>query len=164
MLPSEGMGMRRREFLGALGGAAAMWPLAARAQQGERMRRIGVLLPAASSDTDYQAWLGAFQQGLQESGWAIGRNVRIDTRWATTDPASLRKHAAELVATAPDVVLAHGVSGTGAMLQATRTIPIVFPVVGDPVAAGIVDSLARPGGNITGFMTFEYGIGAPTRL
>ena len=116
-------------------------------------------MPASSDDLDFQAWIGAFLQGLQQAGWIIGRNVRIDTRWATTNPDSLRKHAAELTASAPDVVLAQGVSGTGAMLQATRTIPIVFPVIGDPVGAGYVDSLARPGGNVTGFMTFEYSIG-----
>jgi putative ABC transport system substrate-binding protein len=149
--------LKRRKFITLLGGAAALWPLAARAQ--ERMRRIGILLPAAADDLHYQAWVGAFLQGLQQSGWAIGRNVRIDTRWATTNPAALRKHATELAALVPDVILAHGVSGVEAMRQATSTIPIVFPVVGDPVSAGMVDSLARPGGNITGFMTFEYGMG-----
>ena len=151
--------MKRRKLVTLVGGAAVAWPLSARAQEGERMRRVGILLPAAADDLDYQGWVGAFLQGLAQSGWTIGRNVRIDTRWATPNPASLRKHAAELAASAPDVVLAHGVSGTTAMLQATRTIPIVFPVVGDPVGAGMVDSLARPGGNVTGFMTFEYSIG-----
>ena len=151
--------MRRREFLGILGGAAASWPLAARAQDRERVRRVGILLPAAADDLDYQGWVGAFLQGLQQAGWTIGRNLRIDTRWATTNAASLRKHATELAASAPDVVLAHGLSGSGAMLQATRSIPIVFPVIGDPVGAGFVESLARPGGNITGFMTFEYSMG-----
>ena len=152
--------MKRREFITLLGGAAAAWPLAARAQQErERVRRVGILLPASSDDLDYQGWVGAFLQGLQQSGWTIGRNLRIDTRWATTNPASLRKHATELAASAPDVILAHGVSGSSAMLQATRTIPIVFPVVGDPIGGGMVDSLARPGGNITGFMTFEYSMG-----
>jgi putative ABC transport system substrate-binding protein len=151
---------RRREFIAILGGAAAAWPLSARAQQErERVRRVGILLPASSDDLDYQGWVGAFLQGLGQSGWTIGRNLRIDTRWATTNPASLRKHATELAASAPDVVLAHGVSGSSAMLQATRTIPIVFPVVGDPIGGGMVDSLARPGGNITGFMTFEYSMG-----
>ena len=153
-------GIRRREFVSLLGGAAAAWPLVARAQQErERVRRVGILLPASSDDLDYQGWVGAFLQGLQQSGWTIGRNLRIDTRWATTNPASLRKHATELAASAPDVILAHGVSGSSAMLQATRTIPIVFPVVGDPIGGGMVDSLARPGGNITGFMTFEYSMG-----
>ena len=152
--------MKRREFITLLGGAAvAAWPIAARAQQErERVRRVGILLPASSDDLDYQGWVGAFLQGLQQSGWTIGRNLRIDTRWATTNPASLRKHATELAASAPDVILAHGVSGSSAMLQATRTIPIVFPVVGDPIGGGMVDSLARPGGNVTGFMNFEYSI------
>ena len=148
--------MKRREFITLLGGMAAAWPLAARAQQErERVRRVGILLPASSDDLDYQGWVGAFLQGLQQSGWTIGRNLRIDTRWATTNPASLRKHATELAASAPDVILAHGVSGSSAMLQATRTIPIVFPVALDPVAAGFADSLARPGGNATGFMVWE---------
>ena len=150
--------MRRREFIMLLGGAAAAWPLAARAQQGERMRRIGVLLPAAADDAEFQARVGAFLQGLGQLGWTIGRNVRIDTRWATTNAAEIRRHAAELVALAPDVILAHGASTLGPLLQATRTVPIVFPVVADPVAAGFVDSLARPGGNATGFMNFEYSI------
>jgi ABC-type uncharacterized transport system substrate-binding protein len=147
--------MRRREVITLLGGAAA-WPLAARAQQPARMRRIGVLLPAAADDAEWQAWVGAFLQALALMGWTIGRNVRIDTRWATTNAAEIRRHAAELVALAPDVILAHGGATVGPLLQATPTVPIVFPVVGDPVAAGLVDSLARPGGNATGFMTFEY--------
>ena len=150
--------MRRREFITLLGGAAA-WPLAARAQQRERMRRIGVLLPAAADDAEFQARVGAFLQGLAQLGWTIGRNVRIDTRWATANAAEIRRHAAELAALAPDVILAHGASTVGPLLQATRTVPIVFPVVGDPVGAGFVDSLARPGGNATGFMTFEYSMG-----
>jgi putative ABC transport system substrate-binding protein len=149
--------MRRREFIAGLAAAAAM-PAATGAQQREPVRRIGILLPASPEDLDYQAWLGAFLQELQQSGWAIGRNLRIDTRWATTNPTLLRKHATELAASAPDVVLAHGVSGSTAMLHATRTIPIVFPVIGDPVGAGFVESLSRPGGNITGFMTFEYSV------
>ena len=150
--------MRRREFLGVLGGAAAAWPLGARAQQPERMRRIGVLLPAAADDAEFQARVGAFLQALALLGWTIGRNVRIDTRWATANAAEIRRHAAELAALAPDVILAHGASTVGPLLQATRTVPIVFPVVGDPVGAGFVDSLARPGGNATGFMTFEYSM------
>ena len=148
--------MKRREFITLLGGAAA-WPVAARAQQ-ERMRRIGVLLPAAADDAEFQTRVGAFLQGLQELGWTIGRNVRVDTRWATSNAASIRKHAAELAALAPDAILAFGASTVGPLLQETRTVPIVFPVVGDPVAAGFVESLARPGGNATGFMTFEYGM------
>ena len=151
--------MRRREFITLLGGAAAVWPLAARAQQPDRMRRIGVLLPAATDDSEFQARLAAFQLELQRSGWTIGRNVRIDTRWATSDAAEIRRHAAELVTLAPDVILAHGSSSVRSLLEATRTVPIVFPIVGDPVGAGFVETLARPGGNVTGFMTAEYSIG-----
>ena len=150
--------MKRREFITLLGGAAAAWPLAARAQQGERMRRIGVLLPAAADDPEFQARVAAFLQGLAQLGWTIGRNVRIDTRWATANAADIRRHAAELAALAPDVILAPGASTVGPLLQATRTVPIVFPIVADPVGAGFVDSLARPGGNATGFMTFEYSL------
>src|SRR3954465_13287981 len=151
--------MRRREFITLVGGAAVTCPLAARAQQPERMRRIGVLLPAAADDAEFQARLAAFHQGLALLGWTIGRNVRIDTRWATANAAEIRRHAAELAALAPDVILAHGASTMGPLLQATRTVPIVFPVAGDPVGAGLVDSLARPGGNATGFMTVEYSMG-----
>ena len=149
--------MRRREFITLLGGAAA-WPLTARAQQAERVRRIGLLLATTADDADFQAWVGAFLQALALLGWTIGRNVRIDTRWATANAGEIRRHAAELVALAPDVILAHGSSTVGALTQATRTVPIVFPVVSDPVAAGFVDSLARPGGNATGFMTGEYSM------
>jgi putative ABC transport system substrate-binding protein len=149
--------MRRRAFIALLGGAAAL-PLVAYAQQPERMRRIGILLPAAADDAEYQAWVGAFLQGLALLGWTNGRNVRIDTRWTTTNAAEIRKNATELAALAPDVILAHGATAVEALLQATRTVPIVFPVVGDPVGAGFVDSLARPGGNATGFMIFEYSI------
>jgi len=150
--------MKRREFITLLGGAAA-WPLAARAQQGERMRRIGILLPVAPDDAEFQTRVGAFLQGLQQLGWAIGRNVRIDTRWAGASATEIRRHAAELVALAPDVILAHGSSSVRSLLEATRTVPIVFPIVGDPVGAGFVETLARPGGNVTGFMTTEYSIG-----
>ena len=149
--------MKRREFITLLGGAAAAWPITARAQQPERMRRIGVLLNAAADDLKFQTWVEAFLQGLGQLGWTVGRNVRIDTRWAMT-AAEIRKHAAELVAFAPDVILAHGAVTVVPLLQATRTVPIVFPVAGDPVAAGLVDSLARPGGNATGFMIFEYSL------
>jgi putative ABC transport system substrate-binding protein len=148
--------MKRREFITLLGGAAA-WPLAARAQPGERVRRIGVLNPAAADDAVFQARLGAFQQELALLGWSIGRNVRIDIRWASTNAAEIRRQAAELVALAPDVILAAGDSTMPSLLQATRTVPIVFAVVTDPVGAGYVDSLARPGGNVTGFMNFEFG-------
>ena len=149
------MGFRqwnRREFITLLGGATASWSFSARAQQPERMRRIGVLLPATSDDPEFQARVGAFMQGLQQLGWSIGRNLRIDTRWATTNAAEIRRHAADLAALAPDVILAHGASTVGPLLQATRTVPVVFPVIGDPVGAGYVSSLARPGGNATGFM------------
>jgi len=151
--------MRRREFITLLGGAvAAAWPLAAQAQQPERMRRIGVLMNAAAVDSEQQSWLGAFLKALQELGWIDGRNVRIDTRWVTTNASEIRKHAAEFAALAPDVILAPGASTVGPLLQATRTVPVVFPIIVDPVAGGFVDSLARPGGNATGFMLFEYSM------
>jgi putative ABC transport system substrate-binding protein len=149
--------MRRRKFLVGLGGLTIAGPLAVHAQP-ERMRRIGILLPATADDAEFQARVGAFLQALALLGWTIGRNVRIDTRWATANAAEIRRHAAELAALAPDVILSDGASTVGPMLQATRTIPIVFPVAGDPVGSGFVDSLARPGGNVTGFMNFEFGI------
>jgi putative ABC transport system substrate-binding protein len=149
--------VRRREFITLLGGAA-IWPLAAPAQQPERMRRIGVLLPAGADDTHYQTWMGAFLQGLALSGWIVGQNVRIDARWATANADAVRRHAIDLAASAPDVILAPGASSVGPLLQATRTVPIVFAVVADPVGAGFVESPARPGGNTTGFTAFEYGI------
>src|SRR5262249_17161442 len=139
---------------------AAAWPLAVRAQQGERMRRIGVLLPASSDDAEFQARIGAFLQGLALLGWPIGRNGRIDVRWATHEAADIRRRPAERTALAVDVILAHGASTVGPLLQATRAVPIVFTVISDPVAGGFVDSLARPGGNATGFMSSEYGIAA----
>jgi putative ABC transport system substrate-binding protein len=151
--------MQRRNFIRLLGGAAVAWPLAARAQQSDRVRRIGVLVAATADDGDYQARIAAFQQGLQQLGWSDGRNVHIDTRWATTKPDDIRRHAAELAALAPDVILAGtGTATVAPLLQATRTVPIVFAVVIDPVGAGFVDSLARPGGNATGFTVFEYGM------
>ena len=153
---SPGAEMRRREFLGVLGGAAAGWPLTARAQ--ERMRRIGVLMGLAANDSEGQVRVAAFLQGLQQSGWTDGRNARIDTRWATADAADIRRHAADLAALAPDVILAMGTTSVGPLLQATRTVPIVFAQVSDPVGAGFVESLARPGGNATGFISVEYGI------
>ena len=147
--------MRRREFITLLGSAAA-WPLAVRAQQPERMRLIGVLLPAAADDLEWQARVGAFLQALALLGWTIGRNVRIDIRWATTNAGELRRHAAELAALAPDVILAGaGTPTVAALLQATRIVPIVFAILIDPVGAGFVASLARPGGNATGFMAYE---------
>jgi putative ABC transport system substrate-binding protein len=152
------MNIRRREFITLLGGAAAAWPLAARAQPGERMRRIGILLPAAADDLEFQTRVGAFLQALALLGWTIGRNVRIDTRWAGANAGDIRRHAAELAALAPDVILANGGSTVGPLLQVTRTVPVVFVQVTDPVGAGFVDNLARPDGNATGFMTVEYGM------
>ncbi len=152
--------LKRREFITLLGGAATAvaWPLLARAQRPERMRRIGVLNALPSDDPEGQARLAAFAQGLQESGWTIGRNVRIDTRWAAGDAERFRRYAAELVALAPDILLATGAPAVGSLLQATRTVPIVFVNTADPVGAGFVETLARPGGNATGFLLFEYGI------
>jgi len=151
--------MRRREFLGVLGGAAAAWPLTARAQQPGGMRHIGVLVGAQTVDApESQANFAAFLQGLQQLGWGEGRNVQIDYRWGLGNADSVRKYAIELAAATPDVILASGTSTIGPLLQATRTVPIVFVNVADPVGAGFVDSLARPGGNITGFLQFEYGL------
>ena len=150
--------MRRREFISLIGSVAATWPLVARAQQPERMRRIGVLMSLAADDPEAQARLAAFAQGLRELGWADDRNVRIDTRWAAGDADHFRRYAAELIALAPDVILASGGTGVGALLHTTRTVPIVFTQTADPVGAGYVDSLARPGGNTTGFTQFEYGM------
>jgi len=148
----------RRELLAALGGAAAAWPLAAGAQQGGRMRRVGVLQNLASDDPAEQARLMAFGQGLQELGWTIGQNVRIENRWSAGDPDRIRRNTEEMVALAPDVILASGNAGVAPLLQATRTVPVVFVIVPDPVGAGFVDSLARPGGNATGFIAYEYGL------
>ncbi len=151
--------MRRRQFIALLGGAAMTCSVAARAEQPDRMRRIGVLVASTADDLDFQARIAAFQQGLQQLGWSDGRNVHIDTRWATTKPDDIRRHAAELAALAPDVILAGtGTATVAPLLQATRTVPIVFAVVIDPVGAGFVDSLARPGRNATGFTIFEYGM------
>ena len=151
--------MRRRDFIRGLGGAAATWPLAVRAQQDERVRRIGVLVASPADDAEVQARFAAFKEGLAQLGWTEGRNVRIDSRWASTNADDLRKHAAELAASTPDVLVgASGTTTAAALLQATRTVPIVFAIVVDPVGAGFVASLARPGGNATGFLLFEYGI------
>jgi putative ABC transport system substrate-binding protein len=150
--------MKRRTFISLLGGVAG-WPVAARAQQGERVRRIGVLMAAAADDPEYQARIAAFVQGLQQLGWTDGRNVRTDTRWATTNADDTRRHAGELAALAPDVIVAAtGTATLAPLLQVTRTVPIVFVTVIDPVGAGFVASLARPGGNATGFTMFEYGM------
>src|SRR5262245_25384010 len=150
--------MKRRAFITLLGGAAAAWPLAVRAQQTDRVRRIAMLMPLAADDPESQARMAAFLQGLQQLGWTVGRNVQIDIRWTGAGEAAIRKHAGELAALAPDVIFGNGSPALGPLLQATRTVPIVFAVVPDPVGAGFVDSLARPGGNAAGFITFEYGI------
>jgi putative ABC transport system substrate-binding protein len=152
------MAIHRRELIVTLGGAAA-WPVTARAQKGERVRHIGVFMPAAADNAEtYRARIEAFQQALGQLGWTIDRNLRIDTRWATTNADRMRTFAAELVALAPDVILASGDTAMPALRQATRTVPIVFVQVADPVGAGFVDSLARPGGNVTGFMVFEFSL------
>jgi putative ABC transport system substrate-binding protein len=150
--------MRRREFITLLGGATAAWPLAASAQQPGRMRRIGVLTPFASDDQAEQTRVMAFAQALAQSGWIEGRNVRIEIRWGASDPERIRRYVAELVALAPDVMLAVSSATTEPLLQATRTVPIVFVQVAEPVGAGFVETLARPGGNVTGFMLYEYGV------
>ncbi len=152
--------MRRRDFIKIFAGSAASWPIAASAQQADGSRHIGILLPANASDMKFQIQVQAFEQELKKFGWMIGQNVDIEVRWATSDSSEIRKNAAELAALKPDVILAHGSSTVGPLQQVTHTIPIVFPVSGDPVAAGFVESLARPGGNITGFALFEYSIGA----
>jgi putative tryptophan/tyrosine transport system substrate-binding protein len=151
--------MRRREFITLLGGAGA-WPLAAQAQQGKRIRRVGMLLPYAANDPQVQTRNAAFLQGLQQLGWTVGNNVQIDYRWSAGNEDDTRRYAAELVALAPDVIFASGSAAVGPLRRATRTVPIVFAVVPDPVGAGFVDSLARPGGNATGFIPYEYSIGA----
>jgi putative ABC transport system substrate-binding protein len=150
----------RREFITLLGGAAAAWPLAARGQQGGRVRRIGMLMNLAAEDPESQARIGSLLQGLQELGWSIGRNVRIDYRWTAGDAQRLRGYAAELVVLAPDIIVANANPTVEALLQTTRDIPIVFMAVTDPVAAGVVQSLARPGGNATGFTSAEFSMSA----
>ena len=149
--------MKRRDFITLLGGAGA-WPLAAQAQQGERMRRIGVLLHLAAGDPESMTRITAFVQGLERLGWTTGRNARIDYRWAVGDPEHFRRYAAELVALAPDIILASTSPSVAALQQLTRALPIVFVQVADPVGAGFVATLAQPGGNATGFLSFEFGI------
>jgi ABC-type uncharacterized transport system substrate-binding protein len=151
--------VRRRDFIRVIAGSAVAWPLRARAQQREQMKRVGILLPGTADDPVFQARLAAFYQELALLGWNIGRNLRIEARWATANAAEIRKHAAELAALAPDIILATGDSTVPPLLEATRTVPIVFPLASDPVGGGYVDSLARPGGNATGFMIYEYGMG-----
>jgi putative tryptophan/tyrosine transport system substrate-binding protein len=150
--------MRRRDFIALLGSAAAGWPLAARGQQADRVRRIGVLMNTAADDPEGKARNAAFERGLQELGWTDGRNVRIDYRWGAGDADRIRRYAAELVSLSPDVILTVGSATAGPLLEATRTVSIVFVQAPDPVGAGLVASLARPGGNATGFTLFEYGI------
>jgi putative tryptophan/tyrosine transport system substrate-binding protein len=150
--------MRRREFTTLLSGMAMAWPLLAGAQQPERIRRIGMLLPSTSDDAEYQVRQATFLEALRQLGWSNGRNLLIDTRWAAGDVNLIRKYAAELIALAPDVILTSGSATMGPLLQATRTVPIVFTTVLDPVGAGFVDSLSQPGGNATGFIAFEYGL------
>ncbi|MET0668871.1 MAG: ABC transporter substrate-binding protein [Xanthobacteraceae bacterium] len=149
--------MKRREFIAGLGGAAAM-PLAARAQQPQRTRRLGVLMNLVADDHETQARVGAFLQGLQEFGWGVGRNIRIDYRWGAGDADRIRQYAAELVALDPDVILTSGSTALAPLLQVSRKVPIVFAQVPDPVGASFVNSLAQPGGNATGFLTYEYGM------
>src|SRR5262245_49026861 len=151
--------IQRREFIISLSSMAA-WPLAARAQQADRMRRIGLLMNRAADNPEGQDRIAAFHQGLQELGWSVGRNVRIDIRWGEDDVDRERKYATELVALAPEVILASGSLSVAALQHVSRTLPIVFAAVTDPVGAGFVDSLARPGGNITGFMIYEYSLSA----
>jgi putative ABC transport system substrate-binding protein len=150
--------IKRREFITLLGGGVAAWPLAARAQQPQRMRRIGVLMNLASDDPESVARIATFAQGLGELGWTIGRNVQVESRWAVGDPELYRRYARELVALAPDVILAQGGTAVRFLMQATRTVPIVFANASDPVGFGLVESLARPGGNVTGFETTELSM------
>src|SRR5918997_3398453 len=151
--------MRRRDVIALLGGAAATWPLAGRAQQSGRVRLIGVLLAATLDDAEYPILFKALRQRLQQLGWRDGENVKIDVRWSGANPDTIRRHATELVALAPDVIVAPGAASAGPLLQVTRSIPVVFTIVPDPVGAGLVESFAHPGGNATGFTSFEYSLG-----
>jgi putative ABC transport system substrate-binding protein len=150
--------IRRREFIFTLGGAAVAWPLVARAQQGDRLRRVAVIFALANEDLEYQARLGAVVQGLHDLGWIEGRNVTLDIHRPTASPDDIRRNVAEVLAGKPDVIVATGISTMGPLLQATRTVPIVFTSMVDPVGGGFVESLAQPGGNVTGFMQFEYSL------
>ena len=152
--------MKRREFLTYVGGAAVAWPLGVRAQQADRMRRVGVLSTLTADDSEGQSRVAAFRQALEQLGWIDGRNVQIDVRWSAGDTEHTRKNAADLAALVPDVILATGNSTLGPLLQATRSVPVVFVTAADPVGAGVVNSLARPGGNATGFLAFDYSISA----
>ena len=150
--------MRRREFITLIGGAAA-WPLATRAQQGDRMRRLGILMAGAESDPQYQADVAVFREGLQKLGWVDGQNIRIEVRWAGFDAKTMRQHAKELIALQPDLILSNDTPTTATLLQQTRSVPIVFATVADPVGSGFVASFARPGGNATGFSVYEASLG-----
>jgi putative ABC transport system substrate-binding protein len=150
--------MRRREFITLFGGAAAAWPVAVRAQKPDTQRRIGVLMVLGKDDPEAKARITAFRQGLQDAGWVEGRNMQIETRWSAGNEIDVRGYAEELVSLAPDVILANGNAAVAPLLNASRSIPIVFAIVPDPVGAGFVESLARPGGNATGFVAFEYGL------
>jgi putative tryptophan/tyrosine transport system substrate-binding protein len=152
--------VRRRKFITLLGGAVALWPLATRAQQSDRIRRVGVLVPLAASDVPAQSRVSEFSKRLRQLGWTEGRNLQIDIRWGEGDADLIRKSAADLIALAPDVIFAAGNATVAPLLQVTRAVPIVFAIVPDPVGAGFVESLARPGGNATGFTNVEYAIGA----
>ena len=151
--------MRRRDFIKVIAGSATSWPLATLAQQGERVRRIGVLMDRGADDPEARGFVGAFSQGLGELGWIIGRNAQIDYRWYEGNPEAARAYAAELLTLTPDIILASGTVGTIALKQLTRAVPIVFANLADPVGSGVVDNLARSGGNITGFMLYEFSIG-----
>jgi putative ABC transport system substrate-binding protein len=153
------MTLHRRSFLSLLGASAATWPLAARAQQDGRVRHVGVLMPTADSDPEWQTYVAAFREGLRKLGWVEGRNLRIDYRWAAGDAGRIRAYAAELVAMSPDAIFCGGLPTLALLQQATRTIPVVFAGASDPTTAGLVDSLARPGGNITGFVFLEQATG-----
>jgi putative tryptophan/tyrosine transport system substrate-binding protein len=150
--------VKRRDFITLIGGAASAWPLAARAQQADGVRRVGIFMDLSEQDVEGQTRVAAFRKGLQDLGWTEGRNVKFDTRWTAGDPARMRRYAAELVGLAPEVIMNGGLPTLVAMQQETRTIPVVFAQVLDPVGAGFVESLARPGGNITGFVSFEYSM------
>ena len=151
--------MRRRKFITLLGGVAAAWPLVAHAQQGDRMRRLGILMAGAESDPQYQADVAVFREGLQKLGWVDGQNIRVEIRWAGFNAETMRRYAKELIALQPDLILSNDTPTTATLLQQTRTVPIVFATVADPVGSGFVASFARPGGNATGFAVYEASLG-----
>src|SRR6516165_8817871 len=155
----RGAAMRRRNFITLLGGVAASWPLVGHAQQGDRMRRLGILMAGAESDPHYQADVAVFREGLQKLGWVDGQNIRIEVRWAGFNAETMRRYAKELIALQPDLILSNDTPTTATLLQQTRTVPIVFATVADPVGSGVVASFARPGGNATGFAVYEASLG-----